>query len=162
MDAASVSFGANKTFGLGLLTGELMEQGVTLGVGIPYCLTRRIALSEGTSERLSPPPPVPQRQVLIAKPGTNVPIKVVYESLDAMRPAPSDCPDIDGMIDTIRSQNLWEMVGRFGNVPELVTGEWYPATSKIEQVMRDYRVLGATTSRSGLTIFGLFANLRAT
>ena len=39
-DAASVLFGVNKMFGLGLSTGELMERGVTLGADIPYCLMR--------------------------------------------------------------------------------------------------------------------------
>ena len=95
-------------FGLGLSTGELMERGVTLGADIPYCLMRGTALSEGIGERLSPLPPMPQCQVLIAKPGISVSTKVVYESLDAMKLAPSDHPDIDGMIDAIRSQNLRE------------------------------------------------------
>ena len=160
-DAASVLFGVNKMFGLGLSTGELMERGVTLGADIPYCLMRGTALSEGIGERLSPLPPMPQCQVLIAKPGISVSTKVVYESLDAMKLAPSDHPDIDGMIDAIRSQNLREVAGRFGNVLELVTGERYPAISRIEQVMRDYGALGAMMSGSGPTVFGLFANPRA-
>ena len=160
-DAASVLFGVNKMFGLGLSTGELMERGVTLGADIPYCLMRGTALSEGIGERLSPLPPMPQCQVLIAKPGISVSTKVVYESLDAMKLAPSDHPDIDGMIGAIRSQNLREVAGRFGNVLELVTGERYPAISRIEQVMRDYGALGAMMSGSGPTVFGLFANPRA-
>ena len=72
-----------------------------------------------------------------------------------MKLAPSDHPDIDGMIDAIRSQNLREVAGRFGNVLELVTGERYPAISRIEQVMRDYGALGAMMSGSGPTVFGL-------
>ena len=148
-------------FDLGLSVGELMERGVTLGADIPYCLMRGTALSEGIGEKLSPLPPMPQCQVLIAKPGISVSTKVVYESLDAMKLAPSDHPDIDGMIDAIRSQNLREVAGRFGNVLELVTGEKYPAISGIEQVMRDYGALGAMMSGSGPTVFGLFANPRA-
>ena len=155
-DAAAGLFGVNKMFGLGLSTGELMERGVTLGADIPYCLMRGTALSEGIGEKLSPLPPMPQCQVLIAKPGISVSTKVVYESLDAMKLAPSDHPDIDGMIDAIRSQNLREVAGRFGNVLELVTGERYPAISRIEQVMRDYGALGAMMSGSGPTVFGIF------
>ena len=78
-----------------------------------------------------------------------------------MKLAPSDHPDIDGMIDAIRSQNLREVAGRFGNVLELVTGERYPAISRIEQVMRDYGALGAMMSGSGPTVFGLFENRTA-
>ena len=160
-DAAAVLVGMNRLFGLGLGKKELMRRGVKLGADIPYCLMRGTALSEGIGERLSPLPPMPQCQVLIAKPGISVSTKVVYESLDAMKLAPSDHPDIDGMIDAIRSQNLREVAGRFGNVLELVTGERYPAISRIEQVMRDYGALGAMMSGSGPTVFGLFANPRA-
>ena len=50
-----------------------------------------------------------------AKPGISVSTKAVYESLDAMTLAASDHPDIDGLIEAIRSQNLLEVAGRFGN-----------------------------------------------
>ena len=83
-DAASVLFGVNKMFGLGLGVRALMERGVTLGADIPYCLMRGTALSEGIGEKLTALPPVPQCQVLIAKPGISVSTKVVYEALDAM------------------------------------------------------------------------------
>ena len=79
-DAASVLFGVNKMFGLGLSTGELMKRGVTLGADIPYCLMRGTALSEGIGEKLSQLPPMPQCQVLIAKPGISVSTRTVYES----------------------------------------------------------------------------------
>ena len=80
---------------------------------IPYCLMRGTALSE-ESARLSPLPPCPKCQEPGSQAGISVSTKVVYESLDAMKLAPSDHPDIDGMIDAIRSQNLWRG-GRFGN-----------------------------------------------
>ena len=145
----------------GMAGGSTDAASVLLGADIPYCLMRGTALSEGIGEKLSPLPPMPQCQVLIAKPGISVSTKVVYESLDAMKLMPSDHPDIDGMIDAIRSQNLREVAGRFGNVLELVTGEKYPAISRIEQVMRDYGALGAMMSGSGPTVFGLFASPRA-
>lgn len=160
-DAASVLFGVNKMFGLGLTTGGLMERGVTLGADIPYCLMRGTALSEGIGEKLSPLPPMPQCQVLIAKPGISVSTKVVYESLDAMRLSPADHPDIDGMTEAIRRQDLMGVAGKFGNVLELVTGEKYPIIARIEEVMRGYGAVGAMMSGSGPTVFGLFANPRA-
>lgn len=157
-DAASVLFGVNKMFGLGLSTQELMRRGVTLGADIPYCLMRGTALSEGIGEKLSPLPAMPQCQVLIAKPGISVSTRTVYESLDAMDLSPWDHPDIDGMIDAIRSRNLREVAGKFGNVLELVTGEKYPVISRIEQVMKNYGAINAMMSGSGPTVFGLFTN----
>ena len=46
-DAASVLYGVNRMFGLGLTTSQLMERGVKLGADIPYCIMRGTALSEG-------------------------------------------------------------------------------------------------------------------
>lgn len=160
-DAASVLFGVNKMFGLGLSTKKLMERGVTLGADIPYCLMRGTALSEGIGEKLTALPPVPQCQVLIAKPGISVSTKVVYEALDAMELKPEEHPDIDGMIGAIREKNLQHLAGKFGNVLELVTAKKYPVIGEIEQVMRRYGAVNAMMSGSGPTVFGLFTNPRA-
>lgn len=51
-DAASVLYGVNRMFGLGLTTSQLMERGVKLGADIPYCIMRGTALSEGIGENL--------------------------------------------------------------------------------------------------------------
>ena len=157
-DAAAVLFGVNKMFGLGLSLEDLKTRGVTLGADIPYCLMRGTALSEGIGDELSPLPPMPQCQVLLAKPGISVSTRAVYESLDSMKLAPSDHPDIDGMIEAIRRKDLKAITGKFGNVLELVTGEKYPVIAQIEQVMREYGAMGTMMSGSGPTVFGLFAN----
>ena len=67
-DAAALLFGVNKMFSLGLSMEELMKRGVKLGADVPYCIMRGTALSEGIGEILTPLAPVPQCQVLIAKP----------------------------------------------------------------------------------------------
>lgn len=160
-DAASVLFGVNRMFGLGLSTKKLMERGVTLGADIPYCLMRGTALSEGIGEKLTALPPAPQCQVLIAKPGISVSTKVVYEALDAMELTPEQHPDIDGMIGAIRDKDLHRLAGKFGNVLELVTAGKYPVIGEIEEVMRRYGAANAMMSGSGPTVFGLFTNPRA-
>lgn len=157
-DAAAVLFGINKMFGLGLGMKELMERGVKLGADIPYCLLRGTALSEGIGEKLTTLPPMPQCQVLIAKPGISVSTKTVYEKLDSMKLRPEDHPDIDGMIKAIRRHDLMEVSEKFGNVLELVTAGIYPVIGQIEQVMKDYGAVNAMMSGSGPTVFGLFSN----
>lgn len=86
-----------------------MKRGVTLGADIPYCLLRGTALSEGIGEQLTPLPPMPQCQVLIAKPGISVSTKTVYRALDEMELKPEQHPDIDGMIRSIREGDLWRL-----------------------------------------------------
>lgn len=160
-DAAAVLFGVNRMFGLGLSREELMKRGVTLGADIPYCLMRGTALSEGIGEKLTALPPMPQCQVLIAKPGISVSTKTVYRALDEMELKPEQHPDIDGMIQSIQEGNLVDISGKFGNVLELVTGQRYPVIGQLEQVMMERGALNAMMSGSGPTVFGIFTNPRA-
>ena len=82
-DAAAVLVGINKMFHLGLSMEELMERGVKIGADVPYCIMRGTALSEGIGEKLTALPPMPQCQVLLAKPAISVSTKYVYENLCA-------------------------------------------------------------------------------
>lgn len=160
-DAAAVLFGVNKMFGLGFSREELMERGVRLGADIPYCLLRGTALSEGIGEKLTALPPVPQCQVLIAKPGISVSTKDVYRAFDALKLQPQDHPDIDGMLAALERRSLREVAARFGNVLELVTAGKYPVIGQLEELMREHGALNAMMSGSGPTVFGLFDNPKA-
>ncbi|MDO4327868.1 MAG: 4-(cytidine 5'-diphospho)-2-C-methyl-D-erythritol kinase [Lachnospiraceae bacterium] len=160
-DAAAVLFGVNKMFQLGLSREELMDRGVKIGADVPYCILRGTALSEGIGEKLTPLPPMPQCQVVIAKPGISVSTKYVYENLHANELRPEQHPDIDGMVEAIRSQDLYQVASKFGNVLELVTAEKYPVIQEIKDVMREYGAVNALMSGSGPTVFGLFMNPKA-
>lgn len=160
-DAAAVLFGVNKMFGLGLSTKELMERGVKIGADVPYCVMRGTALSEGIGEILTPLPPIPQCQVLIAKPGISVSTKFVYEHLDAASLKPGDHPDIDGMIEAIKGRSIYEISERLGNVLERVTIPEYPVIADIKERMMAYGAVGAMMSGSGPTVFGIFTSPRA-
>ena len=160
-DAAAVLFGVNKMFGLGLTMEQLMERGVKIGADVPYCVMRGTALSEGIGEILTPLPPVPQCQVLIAKPGISVSTKFVYENLHANELRPDQHPDIDGMVEAIRNQDLLQIAARFGNVLEQVTAKEYPVIEQLKTVMKDHGAIGSMMSGSGPTVFGLFMNPKA-
>ena len=160
-DAASVLFGVNKMFNLGLSREELMKRGVKIGADVPYCLLRGTALSEGIGEKLTPLPAMPQCRVLIAKPGISVSTKLVYENLN-INARSGDChPDIDGMVQAIQKQDLQEVAKKFGNVLELVTAKKYPIIEEIKAVMKNNGALNALMSGSGPTVFGLFTDERA-
>lgn len=160
-DAAAVLVGVNKMFHLGLSTEELMERGVKIGADVPYCIMRGTALSEGIGEKLTALPPMPQCQVLLAKPAVSVSTKYVYENLHANSLRPEQHPDIDGMIEAIAAGDLSGVSAKLGNVLELVTAKKYPVIEEIKGVMRRYGAAGAMMSGSGPTVFGLFDNPKA-
>ncbi len=160
-DAAAVLFGVNKMFRLGLTTEELMERGVKIGADVPYCILRGTALSEGIGEVLTSLPPVPQCQVLVAKPGINVSTKFVYENLHANDLRPEQHPDIDGMIRAIKAHDLQGIADKLGNVLETVTVKEYPVIQEIKDKMLEFGAIGSLMSGSGPTVFGLFTNPRA-
>ena len=160
-DAAAVLFGVNKMFRLGLTTEELMQRGVKIGADVPYCILRGTALSEGIGEVLTSLPPVPQCQVLVAKPGINVSTKFVYENLHANDLRPEQHPDIDGMIRAIKAQDLQEIADKLGNVLETVTVKEYPVIQEIKDKMVEFGAIGSLMSGSGPTVFGLFTNPKA-
>ena len=149
-DAAAVLFGVNKMFRLGLTTKQLMERGVKIGADVPYCILRGTALSEGIGEVLTKLPPVPQCQVLVAKPGINVSTKFVYENLHANDLRPEQHPDIDGMIQAIEHQDLMGIAGKLGNVLETVTVKEYPVIQEIKDKMLEYGAIGSLMSGSVL------------
>lgn len=160
-DAAAVLFGINKMFHLDLTTKELMERGVKIGADVPYCILRGTALSEGIGEILTPLPAVPQCQVLIAKPAINVSTRFVYTALDSRPPGPDEHPDIDGILEGIRSQDIYRIAGKLGNVLELVTIREYPIIQTIKDTMIQYGAIGSLMSGSGPAVFGLFTEPKA-
>jgi 4-diphosphocytidyl-2-C-methyl-D-erythritol kinase len=157
-DAAAVLFGVNKMFGLGLTKQQLMERGVRLGADVPYCILRGTALSEGIGEVLTPLPPVPQCQILIAKPSVSVSTKWVYENLHVNRLAPEAHPDIDALREAICRQDFYGVAGNMGNILETVTIPAHPVIQTLKERMRELGAVNALMSGSGPTVFGLFVN----
>lgn len=157
-DAAAVMVGVNRMFRLNLTMDELAKRGVAIGADVPYCIMRGTALAEGIGEVLTPLPQMPPCYILIAKPGINVSTKNVYKSLrvDEIE----NHPDIDGMIEAIRTGSLLGVTARMANVLEDVTIGDYPVISTIKQHMIEHGALNAMMSGSGPTVFGIFDDRR--
>ena len=155
-NAAAVLYGMNRLFSLGLTEKELMERGVTLGADVPYCILRGTVLAEGIGEILTPLPPMPRCQILLAKPPINVSTKMVYEKVDSCQIG--EHPDIDGLINGLKEQDLEKVASSMGNVLEKVTIEEYPVIDEIKQVMKENGALNAMLSGSGPTVFGIYAD----
>ena len=153
-NAAAVLFGMNRLFGLHLTQQQLMERGVKLGADVPYCIMRGTVLAEGIGEILTPLPTCPKCHVLIAKPPISVSTKLVYEKLDSHEI--ENHPDIDGILEGLKEQDLKKVASSMGNVLEKVTIEEYPVIEKIKDVMKEQGALNAMMSGSGPTVFGLY------
>lgn len=157
-NAAAVLYGINRMFSLGLSQKELMERGVKLGADVPYCIMRGTVLAEGIGEILTPLPAMPRCTVLVAKPPISVSTKLVYEKLDAHEI--EDHPDIDGVLEGLKRQDLKKIASSMGNVLEKVTVEEYPVIEKIKEMMKENGALNAMMSGSGPTVFGLYSDKR--
>lgn len=157
-DAAAVLYGVNRMYGLGLSQEELMKRGVRIGADVPYCLMRGTALAEGIGEVLSPLPSMPPCNILVAKPGISVSTKFVYENLHANELRADQHPDIDGILEALRRQDLKGMTEcmKDGNVLETVTVPAHPVIQKIKDTMEEQGALAALMSGSGPTVFGIF------
>lgn len=153
-DAAATLYGMNRLFHLNLTKKELMELGISLGADVPYCVLQGTALSEGIGEILTPLPPFPDCHVLIVKPAINVSTKYVYENLKLNDTTIH--PDIDGIIEGIKTNDLHGACRLFGNVLESVTVTEYPVISDIKDKMLSLGAVTALMSGSGPTVFGLF------
>ncbi len=155
-DAAAAMRGLNELFGLGYSLRELQELGVKLGADIPYCLAGGTMLSEGIGEILSPLPAPPDCFLVAAKPDINVSTGFVYGNLHA--DTLTEHPDIDGMINALRTGNLQGITDRLGNVLETVTIKEYPVIEDLKGLLRNKGAENALMSGSGPTVFGIFTN----
>lgn len=153
-DAAATLVGMNKLFHLGLSREDLMEIGVKIGADVPYCIMIGTALSEGIGEKLTPLSPMPPCYILIGKPGISVSTKFVYTNLKLNEHTKH--PDIDGMLQALKQQDLRGITDRTENVLESVTVPAYPVIEEIKNHMKEHGALNALMSGSGPTVFGIF------
>lgn len=153
-DAASMLYGMNQIFDLGLSRKALMERGVQIGADVPYCLMRGTALAQGIGEKLSQLPPMVKCPVLIAKPAVSVSTKFVYQNLKLDEYTKH--PDIDALIGAIKRKDFAGICGNMGNVLESVTIPNYPVIAEIKDKMMEAGAAHAMMSGSGPTVFGVF------
>lgn len=153
-DAAAALVAMNRLFDLNLTEEKLMELGVKIGADVPYCVMQGTALSEGIGEVLTAVSPMPDCYIAIAKPPVGVSTKWVYQNLKVSELERH--PDIDGMVDALKSGDLRGVADRMENVLETVTIPEHPEIEKIKNIMKDRGALNSIMSGSGPTVFGVF------
>ena len=158
-DGAAVLVGMNKIFELNLSMETLMEYGARLGADIPYCIMRGTALAEGIGEKLTRIAPMPHCYVLTIKPDVYVSTKEVYQSL--VLDESIEHPDIDGIVEDLKNENLQGICAKLGNVLESVTAKKYPIIEEYKKKMVEYGAANALMSGSGPSVFGIFESKEA-
>ncbi|TCT13955.1 4-diphosphocytidyl-2-C-methyl-D-erythritol kinase [Natranaerovirga pectinivora] len=153
-DAAAVLTGLNTLYNLNLSNKDLMALGVTIGADVPYCIMRGTALAEGIGEKLTPLDPMPNCYILIVKPNINVSTAYVYSKVNINEFETR--PNIDKMIEAIKSSDLNKISSCMGNVLETVTIKEYPVIDKLKRLMLEKGAIGSMMSGSGPTVFGIF------
>lgn len=153
-DAAATLLALNKLFDFGLSKEELAEIGVKIGADVPYCIYGGTCLSEGIGEILTRLPDAPDCFIVIAKPEIGVSTKYVYENLHIE--TVKEHPDMNGMVEAIKSGSLKGITDKMGNVLETVTIKRYPEIDTMKQCLLDNGAENALMSGSGPTVFGIF------
>ena len=157
-DCAATLKGINELFEMGLSEEELRDIGVSLGADVPYCIMGGTALSEGIGEILTRLPDIPNVTFLIAKPEFGISTKEAYGAFDSIPEADVKHPDIDGMVEAVRSGNLSGITDRLGNVLEQASIPAHPQIEEIKKIMGENGAEAALMSGSGPTVFGIFTD----
>ena len=155
-DAAATFVGINSLFDLQIQIEELKKIAVTVGADVPYCIEGGTALSEGIGEILSPLPEAPECYLVIAKPAISVSTAYVYGNLHVEKL--EHHPDIDGLVEAIKNQNIGKMCALMENVLETVTKAKHPVIGELEDILDQQGALKSMMSGSGPTVFGIFTD----
>ena len=153
-DCASVLYGMNKLFDLGISRKTLAEIGLTLGSDVPYCLMRGTALAEGRGEILTRLPSCPKAWVVLAKPPMGLSTAAVYKAID--RAKEISHPNTEAVIEAIKDKDLHRMARNLSNVLETVSMEMCPMVGEIKRRFMETGAIGSLMSGSGPTVYGLF------
>lgn len=113
-------------------------------------------MAEGIGEKLTKLTDTPNCHLVVAKPDIDVSTAFVYGNLKANELA--EHPDIDGMVEAIKSQKLAGVIDRLGNVLETVTIPAYPIIREIKDTLKADGADGVLMSGSGPTVFAIFTD----
>jgi len=154
-DAAITMHAVNELFRLGLDRERLMDEAVSLGADIPFCILGGTALAEGIGEKLTALPAPPKAAIVVVKPPIMVSTQWVYKQFDFTRIKKH--PDIEGMVEALKQGDLKRITDCIENVMETVTEQKHPVITDIKSMMMEKGAMNAAMSGSGPSVFGIFA-----
>jgi len=153
-NAAAVIEVMNGMFKLGLTKSEMMKISEPLGSDVPFCFASGAARAQGLGEIITPIKGLKNVLIVVTKPNISISTKRIYGNL---RPSNyNEHPDVEGMIEALQSENVYEISKKLGNVLESVTLKMYPVVGLNKKMMKSYGAIGTLMSGSGPSVYGLF------
>ena len=153
-NAATVMMAIKDLENLDIDIEELMEISLQLGADVPFCILGGCALAKGIGEKLTSLNIIENMYLVLCKPNISISTKKVYELYDSY--IVDEHPDMEKMLLSIKSKNIYKISENLGNVLENVTIDIYPEISKIKSKMLEYGAINSMMSGSGPTVFGIF------
>ena len=154
-DAAATLRGVNRLFDCGLSFDELRDLGVKIGADVPYCVEGGTVLAEGIGEKLTKLTQLPEYTLAVAKPEKGVSTGNIYKALDEIFDTIAH-PDVDAMLDAMKTCTGTGFLKYLGNVLEYVTEPRCPEISKIKKIFDEGGSIGTLMTGSGPTVFAFF------
>ena len=153
-DAAGVLVALNELYGSKLTEAELCEIGVKVGADVPFCIVGGTKRAQGIGEKLSAVSPMPECNIVIAKPEFGVPTVKAYGDYDLLQNP--ERLDISDLLVALRNGDLSALAGSLHNAFEQVVVS--DEIDNIKSIMSSCGSLGSLMSGSGSAIFALFSS----
>ncbi len=152
-DAAAVLVGMNAMFGIHADREALCKIGLPIGADVPFCIMGGTMGVTGIGEGLEPLPPMPDCEIVLAKPEKGVDTASAFRAYDALK-APPKIPDGSAILQSLDMGDLKGIVSGMGNVLEAACP--VPEVQQLKERMLQAGALGTAMSGSGSAVYGLF------
>jgi len=151
-NAAATLHGLNALFGLTISLDKLMAMGTSLGADVPFCLMGGTALAKGIGEELTPLPPHPPCNIVLACPSIHVSTRKIFSKL------PQELPsvNVDRFLSAYETRDIVKIAQNFENTFTPITSGIYPQIANIITDLQNQGALGASMTGTGATVFAYF------
>jgi len=161
-NAASVLWGLNKMWSLGLSVDELCLLAENLGADVPFFLRGPLALVEGRGERITDLKVSESIDILLVKPPIAVSTKWAYAAFDQdskLTNAVNNVDNINHLIHAITERKI-DKEANFFNDLESVIIKNFPVIGEIKALLLKEGAIFSLMSGSGSTVFGVFNSFK--
>ncbi len=156
-NAATVLWGLNRIWGLGLSRPALRRIGARLGADVPFFLFAPRAWVTGTGDKLRELPPAQKLTVLLVKPPVRSDTKKAYEIFDGLLTEPLKSCRITAQIRK-RRLSLKATVKILENDLEKGVMKAHPVLARVARELRSLNGSGVMLTGSGSAVYALFRN----
>ena len=133
-----------------------------MGADVPFCIAGGAQITEGVGERLTPIPPLPDCELVVACGGEGVSTPGAYKALDGMYGgfAPGAYAprreQLGRLTDALRGGDLDGVCGNLFNIFESAVLPERPVACGIKETLLSAGAMAAMMSGSGPSVFGIF------